>query len=257
MGAVRFSFLLCRGPDDGDSPLFWNFGPSSLAGFFFFCIFFQEIGGFMKLKLLPILALMLPLVTLAAEVGDVVKFDAPPQKVGRDVMQAFANRKSGTSFSGRPVPEKDLGNVLWAANGINRPKTGMRTAPSALNKQDIDLYVFDQKSVFKYNPKDHSMSVVVKGDHRSLFTERMKTPVIILLVSDISKFSDGMGTEDDHRRMGAFDAGIVSQNISLYCSALGIATRVRASMDGPGIQKLLGLSEKQIPMLNHAIGYNK
>lgn len=211
----------------------------------------------MKLKLLPIVALMLPLVAFAAEAGDVVKFDAPPQKVGRDIMQAFTNRKSSTGFSGRPVPIKDLGNVLWAANGINRPESGMRTAPSALNKQDIDLYVFDQKSVYKYNPKDHSMNLVVKGDHRSLFTERMKTPIIILLVSDVSKFAGGMGAEDDHRRMGAFDAGIVSQNISLYCAALGIATRVRASMDGPGIQKLLGLSEKQIPMLNHAIGYNK
>lgn len=210
------------------------------------------------MKLLLLLALIFPLVSLAAEVGDVVKFDAPPQKVGRDIMQAFANRKSSTGFSGRPLPVKDLGNVLWAANGINRPESGMRTAPSALNKQDIDIYIFDQKSVYKYNPKDHSMNLVVKGDHRALFTERMKTPVIILLVSDVSKFDGGgYGTEDDFRRMGAFDAGIVSQNISLYCSAMGIATRVRASMDGPGIQKLLGLGPKQVPMLNHAIGYNK
>lgn len=212
----------------------------------------------MKLRLLPIVALMLPLMALSAEVGDVVKFDAPPTKVGRDVMQAFANRKSSTGFSGRPVPVKDLGNILWAANGINRPESGMRTAPSALNKQDIDIYIFDQKNVYKYDPKPHAMNLVVKGDHRSLFTERMKTPVIILLVSDVSKFDGGgYGTEDDFRRMGAFDAGIVSQNISIYCSALGIATRVRASMDGPGIQKLLGLSGKQIPMLNHAVGYNK
>lgn len=200
---------------------------------------------------------LLSLSAMAAEIPDMIEFDIPPKKIGRDVMQAFLDRKSANGFSGRPLPMDDLGNVLWAANGVNRPETGMRTAPSALNKQDIDLYVFNQKNVYLYDPKAHALNLVVKGDHRSLFTERMKSPVIILLVSDVSKFNGGLGTLDDHKRMGAMDAGIVSENISIYCAAMGIATRVRASMDGPGIQKLLGLGELQIPMLNHAIGYSK
>lgn len=200
---------------------------------------------------------LLPLWVAAADVVDTVKFDMPLMKTGRDIMQAFAERKSATSFSGRPLPVADLGNVLWAANGINRPESGMRTAPSALNKQDIDLYVFDQKNVYKYDAKLHAMYLVEEGDHRSLFTERMKSPTIILLVSDVSKFNGGFGTDDDHKRMGAMDAGIVSENISIYCAAMGIATRVRASMNVAGIQKLLKLGELQIPMLNHAIGYSK
>lgn len=211
----------------------------------------------MKIRVLTLAVFLLPLLAVAADVVDTVKFDMPIMKTGRDIMQAFSERKSATNFSGRPLPMADIGNVLWAANGINRPESGMRTAPSALNKQDIELYVFDQKNVYKYDPKAHAIYLVVEGDHRSLFTERMKSPIIILLVSDVSKFNGGFGTVDDHKRMGAMDAGIVSENISLYCAAMGIATRVRASMDGAGIQKLLGLSELQIPMLNHAIGYSK
>lgn len=99
------------------------------------------------------------------------------------------------------------------------------------------------------------MNLVVKGDHRDLFTERMKTPVIILLVSDVSKFT--YGSAEDQKVTGALDAGIVSENISLYCAGAGIDTRVRASMDKSGLQKLLKLNDKQIPMLNHAIGYEK
>lgn len=211
----------------------------------------------MKFRILTLAILVLPLLAVAADVVDTVKFDVPPKKTGRDIMQAFSERKSAVNFSGRPLPLADLGNVLWAANGINRPETGMRTAPSALNKQDIDLYVFDQKNVYKYDPKAHAMFLVEEGDHRSLFTERMKSPTIILLVSDVSKFKGSFGSVDDHKRMGAMDAGIVSENISLFCAAMGFSTRVRASMDAAGIQKLLKLDELQIPMLNHAIGYSK
>lgn len=211
----------------------------------------------MKMKLFALTVVLLPLIAVAADVVDTVKFDVPPKKLGRDIMQALSVRKSATSFSGRPVPINDIGNMLWAANGVNRPETGMRTAPSAHNKQDIDLYVFDQKNVYKYDANLHAIYLVEEGDRRSLFTERMKSPIIILLVSDLSKFNGGFGTLENYKLMGAMDAGIVSQNISLFCAAMGISTRVRASMDIPGIQKLLKLTDLQIPMLNHAVGYSK
>ena len=206
----------------------------------------------MKFKFLAVLALSIPMFAFAA---DAIKFDAPPTKLNKDVMQAFSTRKSAKSFTEKVVPQKEIGNILWAANGINRPESGDRTAPSALNQQEVSLYVFDQQNVYLYDHKAHAMNLVVKGDHRALFTERMKTPVIILLVSDVSKFS--YGSAEDQRMTGAMDAGIVSQNISIYCAGAGIDTRVRASMDKAGLQKLLKLSEKQVPMLNHAVGYEK
>lgn len=212
----------------------------------------------MKLKTILAIALALPMMALATakpELAKTIKFDAPPKSLNADVMYALQNRKSAQSFTEKVVPMKEIGNVLWAANGINRPESGHRTAPSALNKQDVSLYVFTTQAAYKYDPKAHAMNLVVEGDHRALFTERMKTPVIILLVTDASLFD--RGPEADRILMGAADAGLVSQNISIYCAGAKIDTRVRASMDKAGLQKLLGLGEKQIPLLNHAVGYEK
>lgn len=209
----------------------------------------------MNLKFLATFAFVIPMCTFAAGATNSVKFDAPPKSLKANVMDALQNRKSAKGFTEKVVSQKEIGNILWAANGINRPETGMRTAPSALNQQEVSLYVFDQQNVYLYDAKAHAMNLVVKGDHRALFTERMKTPVIILLVSDVSKFTHG--SAEDQRLTGAMDAGIVSENISIYCAGAKIDTRVRATMDKPGLQKLLGLNEKQIPMLNHAIGYEK
>ncbi|MCQ2063692.1 MAG: nitroreductase family protein [Fibrobacter sp.] len=212
-----------------------------------------------KIYRMVLAVLIFPFIVLAApaDSDSVIKFGAHLQRNGRDVMQAFANRKSGSNFSMKIISNEDLGNLLWAANGINRPETGHRTAPSALNKQDVSLYVFTQKNVYLYDPQAHAMNLVVKGDHRSLFTERMKTPVIVLLVSDVSKFDSVPGSLEDHKMTGALDAGIVSENISIFCASMGISTRVRASMDKTGLQKLLNLSELQLPLLNHAVGYEK
>lgn len=212
------------------------------------------------MKLKTILALALACCTFAfatakPELAKTIKFDAPPKALKADVMDALQNRKSAQGFTEKVVSYKEIGNILWAANGINRPETGHRTAPSALNKQDVDLYVFTTQAAYKYDPKAHAMNLVVEGDNRALFTERMKTPVIILLVTDVSKFD--RGPEADRILMGAADAGLVSENISIYCAGAKIDTRVRASMDKAGLQKLLGLSEKQIPLLNHAVGYEK
>lgn len=212
------------------------------------------------MKLKTFLALALACCTFAfatakPELAKTIKFDAPPKALKADVMDALQNRKSAQGFTEKVVSYKEIGNILWAANGINRPETGHRTAPSALNKQDVDLYVFTTQAAYKYDPKAHAMNLVVEGDNRALFTERMKTPVIILLVTDVSKFD--RGPEADRILMGAADAGLVSENISIYCAGAKIDTRVRASMDKAGLQKLLGLGEKQIPMLNHAVGYEK
>lgn len=210
----------------------------------------------MNFKFLTAIALAMPIFAFSANsAATTVKFDAPPSKLNKDVMFAFQNRKSAEKFTEKVVTQKEIGNILWAANGVNRPENAHRTAPSALNQQDVSLYVFDKQNVYLYDAATHSMSLIVKGDHRGLFTERMKTPVIILLVSDVSKFT--YGTAENQRMTGAMDAGIVSQNISIYCAGAGIDTRVRASMDKEGLQKLLKLSEKQIPMLNHAVGYEK
>jgi len=195
----------------------------------------------------------------------VIKLPEPNKKRGLPVMEALAVRASVTEWSDKDLSIQDLSDLLWAANGINRPEIGKRTAPSAQNAQDVDIYVFMKDGAYLYDAKTHSLVQVVEGDHRMLFfpprpqqpqPEQMTMPpVVLLLVTDISRFR--FGSEELNREWGAIDVGIVSQNISIFCAAVGLGTRPRASMDREKIRALLKLKETQFPLLNHPVGHKK
>ncbi|MCS7187880.1 MAG: SagB/ThcOx family dehydrogenase [Armatimonadota bacterium] len=196
---------------------------------------------------------------------EVIKLPKPNKKRGLPVMEALAVRASVTEWSDKDLSIQDLSDLLWAANGINRPEIGKRTAPSSQNAQDVDIYVFMKDGVYLYDAQAHSLVHLVQGDHRLLFfpprpqqppTEQMTVPpVVLLLVTDISRFR--FGPEELKREWGAIDVGIVSQNISIFCAAVGLGTRPRASMDREKIRTLLKLKETQFPMLNHPVGHKK
>lgn len=195
----------------------------------------------------------------------IIKLPEPNKKRGLPVMEALAVRASVTEWSDKDLSIQDLSDLLWAANGINRPEIGKRTAPSAQNAQDVDIYVFMKDGVYLYDAKGHSLEQVVQGDHRLLFfpprpqqppLEQMTMPpVVLLLVTDLSRFR--FGPEELKREWGAIDVGIVSQNISIFCAAVGLGTRPRASMDREKIRALLKLKETQYPLLNHPVGHKK
>lgn len=193
-----------------------------------------------------------------------IKLPAPDHSCSTSLDAALRQRRSVRDFDkSRMLPEKMLSNLLWAASGVNRPEDGRRTNPTALNKQEIDIYVFDASGVSRYNCADHSLTKVADGDHRSLvagtkaFSQDFvpDAPVSLVLVADLDKFDGGMS--DRTMMMGMADAGIVSQNINLFCAANGLATVPRATMDADGIRTLLGLGAAQIPALNNPVGYEK
>lgn len=209
----------------------------------------------MKKIILIITTLMLSVALNAQELSS-IKLNTPDLNRGAGIMKAFANRKSVNEYSNKMLSLDDLSDLLWAANGINRPEEGKRTAASALDKQDVMIYTFTTEGVHLYDAKKHELMPIVKGDHRKLFGERGMAPLIVLLVTDIAKFGE-RGTPDTAKEWGAIDIGLVSQNIALFCSGNDIDTRPRASMDREAIKRLLGLTNSQLPMLNHAVGYAK
>ena len=193
-----------------------------------------------------------------------IKLPAPDHSCSTSLDAALRQRRSVREFdASQAVGERMLSNILWAAAGVNRPEEGRRTNPTALNKQEIDIYVFDASGVSRYNCSDHSLTKVADGDHRSLvagtkaFSQDfvMDAPVSLVLVADLDKF-DG-GVSERTLTMGMADAGIVSQNINLFCAANGLATVPRATMDADGIRTLLGLGGAQVPALNNPVGYEK
>ena len=172
-------------------------------------------------------------------------------------MMAISLRASASDWDSTDLDLQDLSDLLWAANGINRAETGKRTAPSAHNAQDIDVYVSMKSGIYLYDAKKHLLELVLDKDCRTLIADPQKAvataPVICLLVSDISRFKVG----DDSLKLfwAAADAGIVSQNISIFCASVGLATRPRASMDLQKLRQILKLKDSQHLMLNHPVSY--
>lgn len=197
--------------------------------------------------------------TLTAQEQDTIYLLPVQYEGGKSVMEALQVRASATGFDTTQITPAELSGLLWAANGINRPETGKRTAASAVNAQDIDMYVCMEDGVWLYDHKQHRLVPVTAVDHRALIASRQawtaEAPVFLLLVSDISRFSHGNDSTKLIR--AAMDAGIVSQNISLYCAAMGLETRIRAVMDSQSLHKALGLKPTQYLMLNTPVGYKQ
>ena len=209
-----------------------------------------------KVQLL-LLCLFISVATFAAD--KVIRLPKPNLNRNSEVMEAFANRHSTREYAAKALTLNDLSDLLWAANGINRPEEGTRTAPSAMNKQDVDVYVVLPEGTYLYDAKAHQLNLVAEGDHRGAVAGGQafvkSAPVSLLLVSDLSRLGDAKNTHT--QLMGAVDAGIVSQNISIFCSAAKLATVPRASMDTAKLKSVLKLTDTQLPLMNHPVGYHK
>ncbi|HOK22947.1 MAG TPA: SagB/ThcOx family dehydrogenase [Candidatus Hydrothermia bacterium] len=199
-----------------------------------------------------------PMTPLEPE-SKVIALPKPDTTRGIPVMTALKHRASVRDFETIDLTLEDISDLLWAANGINRPEEGKRTAPSAQNAQDVDLYVFSKDAIFLYNASKHQLELVAKGDHRNILagrqTEVLKAPLIILIVSDVSRFRSG---ENELRQLwGHIDGGMVAQNILIFCASEGFQARPRAWMDHSQIKEVLKLSESQYPVLNIPISGKK
>jgi len=196
---------------------------------------------------------------LFAQNTKTIVLNPPDITRGLPVMKALSLRASAKEFDTTGIKLQDLSDLLWASDGINRPESGKRTAPSAMNAQDIDIYVCMESGMYLYDAKKHSLDLMIDGDYRKLIAGKQenfaKAPLFCLLVSDISRFKFG---EDSLKLMwAATDAGIVSQNISLFCASVGLATRPRAWMDQKELRELLKLKKSQYLILNHPVSYKK
>ena len=176
-------------------------------------------------------------------------------------IEALKTRHSVRSFTNKELTNQQLSNLCWAACGQSRDAQHI-TAPTAMNKQEIRLFVFTKNGAFEYIAKDNKLVKKADGDHRSLIAGGkqfkqdfvMDCPVSLLMVIDFEKF----GSQDSHAQMmGCVDAGIVSENINLYCQSVGLATVPRATHDTEGLKALLGLGDKQLPILNNPVGFEK
>lgn len=199
--------------------------------------------------------------SIAAELNP-IKLPPPDLKGGKSLMQSLQERKTSRSFSTKKLPQDVLSNLLWAACGINRPDSGKRTAPSALNRQEIDIYVAMEEGLYLYNAKTHMLEPVLKRDLRkntvaSLQPSRAQVanaPVQLIYVADYSKMAVGSVGED--RIIYSYaDTGFIAQNVYLYCASAGLNTVIRGMVDRDHLAKDMQLRDKQKIVLVQTVGY--
>ncbi len=201
--------------------------------------------------------LMLPALGAAADIKP-IELPAAQTDGGKPLLQVLKNRQSARAFSDRTLSAQMLSNLLWAAAGINRPD-GRRTAPTASNKQEIDIYVITADGLYLYEAKGHKLTVLLSDDLRTLAgtQDYAKTaPVNLVYVADFAKYAEGTSPENKLTYSGA-DTGFVSQNVYLFCASEGLATVVRAGIDRAALSKAMRLRPEQHIILEQPVGYPK
>ena len=204
-------------------------------------------------------ALLLTLiVSIAIHAQDLkpIQLPTPQTDGGHPLMQVLKERKTQREFSPEKLPTQLLSNLLWAAFGINRPD-GRRTAPSAMNWQEIDIYVALGDGLFLYNAKVNRLEPILAQDVRAATgtQDYVATAALNLVyVADLGK--TGRAGSDAELFTGA-DAGFISENVYLFCSSEGLATVVRGSVDRAALGKVMKLKPEQKILLAQSVGYPK
>jgi nitroreductase len=206
----------------------------------------------MKRTLLVLLALAS---TLALHAGDIA-LPTPHKTGGMPLMEALAQRQSIREYDTRELSRQQLSDLVWATFGINRTD-GRRTAPTANNRQEFDLYVVLKEGAYRYDAAANKLLLVTSEDIRDQIAGHRfaAAPVQLLYVADLSRRSE----TDENRKllMAHIDCGYLSQNTGLFCASEGLATCPRASFNREIATEKLQLRPAQQILLAHSVGYPK
>jgi len=200
--------------------------------------------------------LLVPLGLILGQDLKPVALPTPQTSGGKPLMQVLKERKSVREFGSQELSRQVLSNLLWAAWGINR-EDGHRTAPSASNRQEIDVYVILADGAYVYDAKANALKPVVRADLRKLAgmqTYPADAPVNLIYVSDI-----GTLTGDEANRLATANAntGFIAENAYLFCTSEGLVTVVRGMVDRAALGKALNLRPDQRITLAQSVGYPK
>ena len=204
----------------------------------------------MKLKLSILLAALLAGNLLAQSIAL-----PPPQKTGgMPLLEALAKRSTSRTFATNELSQQQISSLLWAAFGINRPD-GKRTAPSAVDRRETDIYVLLKQGAYVYSAVSNKLDLVVTNDIRALGGRQSfvkDTPVTLVFVADLAKAGgDTVGTRD----FVNIDVGYISQNVYLFCASEGLATGARAIVDRQALGEQLKLRPDQLIVLAQSVGH--
>ena len=182
-----------------------------------------------------------------------VALPAPAKTGGMPLMQALAERKTIRDYKPGELDAATLSEILYAANGVNRPD-GKRTIPTAMNKQDLEVYVALPGAAYHYDAKENKLVRIDAGDFRAelIMNKNMakNAAAILVYASDSTKFPNDI-------KYPAIHVGEASQDVYLYCASKGLGTVSLGMYDEKGVRKVFKLDSKMTVILAQAIGFTK
>jgi nitroreductase len=187
-----------------------------------------------------------------------IQLPKPQMEGGKPLMQVLKDRRSSREFSPEKLPIQVLSNLVWAAFGINCPDSGRRTAPSAVNYQEIDIYVAMADGLYLYNAKGHLLKPILSEDIRALTGRQAfvkEAPINLIYIADFSKMT--RASNEDKELYSAANTGSIAQNVYLFCASEGLVTVVRAMIDRPSLANVMKLRPDQKIILSQTVGYPK
>ena len=179
----------------------------------------------------------------------------PDRTAGMPLMDAIAKRHSSRQFSQRELPDRILATLLWAAYGINRAE-GYRTAPSAINAQQVDVYVALPSGGYLYDAAANSLRIVTTRDIRAVTGYQdfvAAAPLDVILVANHARMK--MIATSARDTFSAISAGAIAQNMYLYAASAGLSTVIRAWIDREAVASALGLDHDQNVILSQTVGF--
>ena len=201
---------------------------------------------------------LLAAASAAAQDPAPIKLPAPVTSGGRPLMDVLKARQSAREFAVEKLSPQVLSNLLWAAWGVNRPD-GRRTAPSASNRQEIEIYVTLPEGAFRWDAAANVLNPVSPQDLRAATGTQpfpATAPLNLVYVADTAKLNRP-GTDPQQMLNVGADAGFIAENVYLFCASEGLATVVRASVAKEPLAKALGLKDTQIIVLAQTVGHVK
>jgi len=190
----------------------------------------------------------------------------PQTDGGKSVLAALLERRTNRNISSEKLAPQVLSNLLWAAFGVNRDngpsrKQG-RTAASASNSQEIDLYVALPEGIYLYEAVPHRLFPIVAGDFREMSGRRGagRAPVNIIYVVDIAKYKEAPfqepGLKDPEIQKSYYNVatGLIAGNVYLFAASQGLAAWFH-NCNKQRLSDLLKLRPEQRVLYAQTVGY--
>jgi len=186
-----------------------------------------------------------------------ITLPAPAKTGGLPLMATIAKRRSRREFAAKELPRQVLADLLWAANGVNRDDGG-RTAPSAMNAQEIDIYAALPSGAYLYDAGANELRLVAGSDVRRVtgyqdFVD--EAPLDLVYVADHSRMK--LVPVGMRASFASAAAGAISQNVYLFAAGNELATVIRAWIDRDALANALGLNHDQEVVLSQTVGFPK